>query len=283
MTECAIWRNKELLTSYLSFLTRYWTAFNSQLILQYYHFLSLRRSITPRNQSIPVFAISFFASIEYIFNQWSHVRLLLLFSIGFTSIMVMNSHHETPNLLPLWTARFHFLGLWKQSSKVMKLIIRILRMKAARTMFSRMKRSQFVCGRPSTCSHLWINDFRLSVREYLHPSRRTKSTIWSFRSEHRFRCWFYTRCVRLLDIFWRMGWYASEEDSPYAEVRSAVANFDDPDMPASTIRAWVSLIYSTHLWWPSQSRLLELGNHLDYHSSWHQPNHCIPVPFYTYI
>ncbi|KAJ3850823.1 small oligopeptide transporter [Lentinula lateritia] len=30
-----------------------------------------------------------------------------------------------------------------------------------------------------------------------------------------------------------------EEDSPYAEVRSAVANFDDPDMPVSTIRAWV--------------------------------------------
>ncbi|KIK62055.1 hypothetical protein GYMLUDRAFT_42505 [Collybiopsis luxurians FD-317 M1] len=30
-----------------------------------------------------------------------------------------------------------------------------------------------------------------------------------------------------------------EEDSPYAEVRSAVANFDDPDMPVNTIRAWV--------------------------------------------
>ncbi|KAF5384585.1 hypothetical protein D9757_007479 [Collybiopsis confluens] len=29
-----------------------------------------------------------------------------------------------------------------------------------------------------------------------------------------------------------------EEDSPYAEVRSAVANFDDPDMPVNTIRAW---------------------------------------------
>ena len=31
----------------------------------------------------------------------------------------------------------------------------------------------------------------------------------------------------------------TEEDSPYPEVRSAVANFDDPDMPASTVRAWV--------------------------------------------
>lgn len=29
-----------------------------------------------------------------------------------------------------------------------------------------------------------------------------------------------------------------EDDSPYPEVRSAVANFDDPEMPASTIRAW---------------------------------------------
>lgn len=30
-----------------------------------------------------------------------------------------------------------------------------------------------------------------------------------------------------------------EEDSPYPEVRSAVANTDDPAMPVSTIRAWV--------------------------------------------
>jgi len=29
-----------------------------------------------------------------------------------------------------------------------------------------------------------------------------------------------------------------EDDSPYPEVRSAVANFDDPTMPVSTIRAW---------------------------------------------
>ncbi|KAF8908210.1 oligopeptide transporter [Gymnopilus junonius] len=32
---------------------------------------------------------------------------------------------------------------------------------------------------------------------------------------------------------------STEDDSPYPEVRSAVANFDDPDMPASTIRAWI--------------------------------------------
>ena len=31
----------------------------------------------------------------------------------------------------------------------------------------------------------------------------------------------------------------SEDDSPYPEVRSAVANFDDPEMPVSTIRAWI--------------------------------------------
>ncbi|KAH7325196.1 OPT oligopeptide transporter [Rhizoctonia solani] len=30
-----------------------------------------------------------------------------------------------------------------------------------------------------------------------------------------------------------------EEDSPYPEVRSAVANTDDPDMPCSTLRAWM--------------------------------------------
>ncbi|KAJ7243035.1 small oligopeptide transporter, partial [Mycena rebaudengoi] len=36
-----------------------------------------------------------------------------------------------------------------------------------------------------------------------------------------------------------------EEDSPYPEVRSAVANFDDPEMPASTIRSWtLGLIFS---------------------------------------
>ncbi|KAJ8695684.1 hypothetical protein PTI98_008257 [Pleurotus ostreatus] len=29
-----------------------------------------------------------------------------------------------------------------------------------------------------------------------------------------------------------------EDDSPYPEVRSAVANTDDPDIPVSTIRAW---------------------------------------------
>ena len=29
------------------------------------------------------------------------------------------------------------------------------------------------------------------------------------------------------------------EDSPYPEVRCAVANFDDVQMPAATLRAWV--------------------------------------------
>ncbi len=31
---------------------------------------------------------------------------------------------------------------------------------------------------------------------------------------------------------------ALEDDSPYPEVRSAVANTDDPDMPVNTFRAW---------------------------------------------
>ncbi|KAK7689482.1 hypothetical protein QCA50_007274 [Cerrena zonata] len=30
-----------------------------------------------------------------------------------------------------------------------------------------------------------------------------------------------------------------ENDSPYPEVRSAVANFDDPEMPVNTLRAWI--------------------------------------------
>lgn len=30
-----------------------------------------------------------------------------------------------------------------------------------------------------------------------------------------------------------------EEDSPYPEVRSAVANTDDVDMPVNTIRVWI--------------------------------------------
>lgn len=35
-----------------------------------------------------------------------------------------------------------------------------------------------------------------------------------------------------------------EDDSPYPEVRAAVANTDDPDMPANTIRAWTLGIIS---------------------------------------
>lgn len=35
-----------------------------------------------------------------------------------------------------------------------------------------------------------------------------------------------------------------DEESPYPEVRSAVANTDDPDMPVSTIRTWVIGIVS---------------------------------------
>ena len=37
----------------------------------------------------------------------------------------------------------------------------------------------------------------------------------------------------------------SEDDSPYPEVRSAVANTDDPDMPVNTFRAWfIGFIWS---------------------------------------
>lgn len=36
-----------------------------------------------------------------------------------------------------------------------------------------------------------------------------------------------------------------DDDSPYPEVRSAVANTDDPDMPVGTLRAWtIGLLWS---------------------------------------
>ena len=38
-----------------------------------------------------------------------------------------------------------------------------------------------------------------------------------------------------------------QDESPYAEVRSAVANTDDPMMPSSTFRAWVIGIISVVL------------------------------------
>ena len=50
-------------------------------------------------------------------------------------------------------------------------------------------------------------------------------------------------CLLRLVIFNALKLYhlliSSEDDSPYPEVRSAVANFDDPEMPTSTIRAWI--------------------------------------------
>ena len=36
-----------------------------------------------------------------------------------------------------------------------------------------------------------------------------------------------------------------DDDSPYPEVRSAVANTDDPDMPVNTLRAWtIGILWS---------------------------------------
>lgn len=35
-----------------------------------------------------------------------------------------------------------------------------------------------------------------------------------------------------------LSFFLTEDDSPYPEVRSAVANTDDPSIPASTFRAW---------------------------------------------
>jgi hypothetical protein len=52
-------------------------------------------------------------------------------------------------------------------------------------------------------------------------------------------------------------------DSPYPEVRAAVANFDDPDMPASTIRAWtIGLIWAIIL--PSINQFFLVGALIEY-------------------
>lgn len=41
---------------------------------------------------------------------------------------------------------------------------------------------------------------------------------------------------------------AIEDESPYPEVRSAVANTDDPSMPSSTFRSWVvGLVFAVML------------------------------------
>ena len=52
--------------------------------------------------------------------------------------------------------------------------------------------------------------------------------------------------VRMLDgLFLHVRIYGAEDDSPYPEVRAAVANTDDPDMPCATFRAWfVGLIWA---------------------------------------
>jgi hypothetical protein len=52
-----------------------------------------------------------------------------------------------------------------------------------------------------------------------------------------------------------------EDESPYPEVRSAVANTDNPTMPSSTFRAWVlGLIWA----WPH---------------SWREPVLLLQIPF----
>lgn len=37
----------------------------------------------------------------------------------------------------------------------------------------------------------------------------------------------------------------TEDDSPYPEVRSAVANTDDPSIPVGTLRAWIMGEFTT--------------------------------------
>ena len=40
-------------------------------------------------------------------------------------------------------------------------------------------------------------------------------------------------------LTWKLISFCTEDDSPYPEVRSAVANYDDPSMPVNTLRAWL--------------------------------------------
>lgn len=50
--------------------------------------------------------------------------------------------------------------------------------------------------------------------------------------------WLGERRRRVTFYLLNVGILGTEDDSPYPEVRSAVANFDDPTMPVSTLRAW---------------------------------------------
>ncbi|KAI0250906.1 OPT oligopeptide transporter [Lactifluus subvellereus] len=63
-----------------------------------------------------------------------------------------------------------------------------------------------------------------------------------------------------------------EDESPYPEVRSAVANTDDPEMPSATFRAWVlGLVWSI---------LISAVNHffyLRYPSPWISPARIVPL------
>lgn len=82
------------------------------------------------------------------------------------------------------------------------------------------------------------------MRFFIHFLRTCN---WSqyFRSQLWRQLQFYARWVSTLSYYFKMQTWSFpfllilEDDSPYLEVRSAVANFDDPEMPASTIRAWI--------------------------------------------
>jgi len=51
-----------------------------------------------------------------------------------------------------------------------------------------------------------------------------------------------------------------EEDSPYPEVRASVSNCDDPDMPSSTLRAWlIGIIFAALI--PGASLFYDVSGH----------------------
>lgn len=153
--------------------------------------------------------------------------------------------HEALNRLPFWTVHLRL-----------------------RTQMSDLSPGDEVPSRTYTFSHeedksvrtwsfksgvlfLWLNfsDSQLQENIYTRPNERNDSFSdfdpnIDFDADSILGKWEQSSNVR------KSTHNVVEEDSPYPEVRSAVANFDDPDMPVSTIRAWVSLIYCAQVRWP---------------------------------
>ena len=107
----------------------------------------------------------------------------------------------------------------------------------------------------------WVNIycFLFQLQLFMNHGSRESGATWSFfhflwtwkwNTEHirsqlglrqQFCAWCVSVLFRCFSCIQPLPYYFvnPEDDSPYPEVRSAVANFDDPEMPASTVRAWI--------------------------------------------